>query len=321
MVLAVLTLATACELPFGLGEPSEPALERGVADSLGSAKSYEVTGYYNEAGTRWTIDLEVTRGRAEHLLLSGAQDQLEVVVIGGQAYFRGKGFLLNHLGSDPVSQNLALAAGNAWWKSPTAAPPRMPDLTDPASFRSTFLGSAVTRRTDHVTVDGLDAVRLSGQRANVYVSEAAPYRLVRLEMNPGVVIDGLGEADLRFGNYDKDFFITAPADVIDFSNLSSLPPVYTVMSVDTSGCTTTTCVVSAQLRNIGGPTGAHAPSTVTFTMTEAGSGRFIGRCSATVAPDVGYNQTTSVSCSVFPITGEQNAAVVTATVDNPGKGS
>jgi hypothetical protein len=66
-------------------------------------------------------------------------------------------------------------------------------------------------------------------------------------------------------------------------------------------------------------THAQAPSTVTFTMADAGSGQKLGSCQATVQPDVGYNATTTVSCAIgVPAT---NAAVVTATAVNPGRGS
>jgi hypothetical protein len=195
----------------------------------------------------------------------------------------------------------------------------MPDLLEGATFRSTFLGSAVNRRTDHVVIDGIDSIELSGQRADVYIAEAPPYRLVHLRLKLGVVVDGAGGADFHYGAYDRAFNIAAPADVIDFSNLSTLPPIYTVASVDTSQCGSP-CVVSAQLKNLGGTTGALAPSTITFTMTDAASGSALAQCSAQVSPDVGYNGITTVSCTMSTTSGAPNAAIVTATANNPGRG-
>lgn len=317
LALAAGGLVAACAPPFGLGEPSTVALERGAQESL-DASRYEMTGSYTEGGVRWTIDLQVARPAAEHMLLKGPQ-QLEVIMVGGQAYFRGQSFLASHLGSDPVSQNLVKAAGNAWWKGASASPPQLPQLTQGGPFRATFLGSAVTKRSDHVPVDGIDTVQLSGQRADVFISEAPPNRLVRLYTNKAV-IDGVGQADLHFFNYDKEFSIAAPSDVIDFSNFSTLPPIYTALSVDTSRCGSP-CAVSAQLKNLGGLGGAKAPSTVTFTMKDSISGQILGSCQAAVAPDVGYNSTTTVSCTISNLSGgQQNAAIVTATADNPGRG-
>jgi hypothetical protein len=237
------------------------------------------------------------------------------------AYFRGNQFLSQHMGSDPLSRNLVRVAGNAWWKGSTLGSglvPRLPDLTDGKSFRSTFLGTAVTQRTDHVSVSGLDAVELSGPRADVFVASNPPYRLLRVQLKKGVVVDGVSDADLRFINFDKDFRIAVPADVIDFSNLSTLPPIYTVVSVDTSGCGSP-CVVSALVKNLGGKREARAPSTITFTMIDAASKRTVGSCQVQVQPDVGYNATTTVSCTISRVSGQSvNAAIVSATPDNPG---
>jgi hypothetical protein len=338
---AVLIALAACDLPFGLGTPSTRALESGAEAGL-RGSSFEMTGTYTGAGvslavqvasgartsspapapvsdTTWTIDLQLSRPGAQHITVSGTNLKVEVVVVGGAAYFRGHQFLADHMGTDPLSQDLVKAAGNAWWKGSAGQVPQLKELTDGATFRATFLGSAVTQRTDHVTVDGVDAVELSGARADVFIAAQAPYSLVRVHMNEKVVIDGISDGDFKYGNFDKDFGVAAPKDVIDFSNLSTLPPIYTVVSVDTSGCLTP-CVVSALLKNLGGMTAAVAKSTVTFTMTDSVSKRVLGNCSAQVSPDIGYNATTTVTCTFANLDLQQaNAATVTATADNPGR--
>jgi hypothetical protein len=336
---AVLIALAACDVPFGLGTPSTRALEGGVEAGL-SGSSFEMTGTYTGAAvpvqvasgarttspapapasdTTWTLDLQISRPGTQHITVSGANVKVEVVVIGGAAYFRGHQFLADHMGTDPLSQDLVKAAGNAWWKGSAGQLPQMQDLTDGATFRATFLGPAVTQRTDHVTVDGVDAVELSGARADVFIAAQAPYSLLRVHMNKKVVIDAISDGDFTYSNFGKDFGIVAPTDVIDFSNLSTLPPIYTVLSVDTSGCLSP-CVVSALLKNLGGMTAALARSTVTFTMADSVSKRVLGTCSAQVSPDVGYNTTTTVSCTFANLDIQQaNAATVTATADNPGR--
>jgi len=310
----MVALVAACD-PFGL--PATRALENGVESMLTSAKSFELAGDYTAEGTRWSIDIQLTRPDSRHVTVKSSANQVEAIILGGSAYFRGQAFLAKHLGTDPLSQSIARAAGNAWWKDVATLVPSLPDLTEGAVFRTNFLGPAVTKRTDHQSVGGEDAVELSGARANVYIASASPYRLLRVHLNQGVVVDGISEADLFYTNVDHDFGITAPSDVIDFANLSTLPPIYTVVSVDTSACATP-CVVSARLRNLGGVSGASAPSTVAFAMTDPSTNKVIGTCSAAVQPDVGFNATTNVSCTISgsPV----NAAVVTATADNPGRG-
>lgn len=313
--MALLLGLAACD-PLGL--PATRALENGAAGMLTSAKSFEVAGTYVESGQSWTVDLQVARPNARHLVASSQGETVEAEVIGPDAYFRGQQFLARHLAGNPLGPSLAKAAGNSWWKDAAGLVPNLPELLDGTAFRATFLGSAASQRTDHQTVGGVDAIELSGVRADVFIASAPPYHLLRVHMKEGVVIDGISGADLKYSNVDHDFRISAPSPVIDFGNLSTLPPIYTVVSVDTSGCGSP-CVVTAKLKNLGGMTGAQAPSTINFSMSDAANGQVLGTCKATVQPDVGYNATTTVSCTIAGAA--TNAAVVTATADNPGRGA
>ncbi len=316
----VVAALSACDLPLGLDLPTTRSLESGATGTLVAADSFEITGSYSEGSNQWSIDLQLSRPGAEHVTVTTSDVKLEAITLGNDAYFRGQQFLSAHMGSDPVSRSFVKAAGNGWWKGSAGHVPQLTDLTDGNAFRSTFLGQAVTQRTDHVSVDGIDAVRLSGARGDVFITAQAPYRVLRVRLKHGVVVDGIRDADLRFVNYNSDFRISAPADVIDFSNLSTLPPIYTVVSVDTSGCGSS-CVISALLKNLGGQLHAQAPSTITFTMTDTASRQVLGSCQTQVVPDVKYNATTTVRCTIDNVAAQQsNAATVTATPDNPGRG-
>jgi hypothetical protein len=318
--LVVVASLSACDLPFGLALPTTRSLETGATGTLVAADSFEITGSYTEGNNQWSIDLQLSRPGSKHITVTTSDVKLEAIIIGNTAYFRGQQFLSAHMGSDIVSRSFVKAAGNGWWKSSAGQVPQLNDLTDGNAFKSTFLGQAVTKRTDHVSTDGIDAVELSGTRADVFITAQAPYRVLRVRLKHGVVVDGIRDADVRYVNYNNNFQISAPADVIDFSNLSTLPPIYTVISVDTSGCGSP-CVVSALLKNLGGLLHALAPSTVTFTMTDTASRQMVGSCQAQVVPDVTYNATTTVMCSIDNVTAQQsNAATVTATPDNPGRG-
>ena len=282
---------------------------------LSSSDGYELSGQYKASTKQWTIDEQFSRPNARHLVLNGEGTKLEAIVIAKDGYFRGQEFLAQRLGQSSAVPGLAQAAGSAWWKDTVSLVPTMPDFTDGTAFRATFLGSSANRRTDHQSIDGVDSVELSGTRADVFIASAPPYRLLRVRLKPGVEIDGLTDADLHYSNVGRDFGIVAPKDVIDFANLSTLPPIYTVLSVDTSACGSP-CVVSARVKNLGGTIGAKGPSSVGFIMRSATGGPPIGSCTAKIQPDVGFNSTTTVSCT---ITGQAtNAAVVTATADNPG---
>ena len=319
--IAVAALS-ACDLPFGLGQPTTRALEDGAVASLDASQSFRLTGSYTDEvlSERVALDMEFVRPNTEHILVTGTRTKVEAIVLGATAYFRGNEFLSQHTGTDQLSRNLVKVAGNAWWRGygSTATTLRVPDLTAGSTFRTTFLGTAITQRTDHALVDGLAAVELSGPRADVYIATNPPYRVLRVRIRNGVTIDGITDADLHFSDFDRDFRIGPPADVIDFSNLSTLPPLYTVVSVDATGCASP-CSVSALLKNLGGLSLAQAPSSVTFTMTDPATGKVVGSCQAQVKPDVGYNSTTTVGCTIAGASGGQvNAALVTAVADNPG---
>jgi hypothetical protein len=314
-VLAVaLVLGIAGCDPFGL--PSTRALENGAAAALTSASSLEMAGTYTAGGVTWAVDLQIARPNSEHVVVGNGADSVEAILIDHAAYFRGAKFLATHV-TDPHSQQLIKAAGNSWWQGIAVDVPQLPDLTAGDAFRTAFLGPAVAARTDHTDVGGVDAVELSGSRADVYIASAPPYPLLRIHIKEGVTVDGITKADLVYSHLNADFGIAAPSSVIDFSNLSTLPPIYTVESVDTSQCSSN-CVVSATVRNLGGAVGAASPSTVTFTMADAVSKKALGTCTATVQPDVGFNQTATVSCTISAAA--TNAAVVTATATNPGRG-
>jgi hypothetical protein len=310
----------ACSDPLAVASlPPTRALESGAADALTTARSFEISGEYTEGSDRWSIDVQIVPPATEHAVLVGPTVKLETIVVGGSAYYRGEQFLIQHTESDPNTQSLVRAAGNAWWKATTAGLVSLPDFTDGASFRTTFLGPLASRRIDNVAVDGQPAVDLAGVRGDVYIAAHPPYQPLRVHLNQRVSVDGLGEADLRFTNFNKEFGISAPRDVIDFSNLSTLPPIYFVVSIDTSGCGSP-CVLAAQLKNVGGQAGAKSSSAVTFTVTDAASGRQVGSCTVVITPDVGYNATTSAGCTIGSLNGQNlNAAIVSATVDNPGR--
>jgi hypothetical protein len=316
----VIAAATACDLPFGLGLPTTRSVESGAVSTLDAAKSLDITGAYSDSGQTWMLDVQLVRPDVEHAIVDGPPGKLEAVVLGKEGYFRGQQFLSQHMGGDAISRDLVKAAGNGWWKGSTENAPKLPDFTTGSAFQAAFLGSAITQRADNVEIDGVSTVELDGPRAQVFVEATAPYQLVRVHLRKGVTVDGLREADLRYTNFDRDFGIAAPKDVIDFSNLSTLPPIYTVVSVDTSRCGSP-CVVSALLKNLGATQGAVAPSTVTFKMADTASGNVIGSCKVEVKPDVGYNGTTTVSCTIAVNTSQPvTAATVTATPENPGRG-
>jgi hypothetical protein len=137
-------------------------------------------------------------------------------------------------------------------------------------------------------------------------------------MHPGAIAGGISNADFTYSDYGRNFAIAPPSGALDFADQSTLPPIYTVVVVDTSACGSP-CVVAASLKNLGGKTGSRGPSVVTFTMTDPQTNGVLGVCKVPVQPDVGHSATTTVSCTIGGVNGaDHNAAMVTAAVDNSG---
>src|SRR5712692_1679219 len=90
---ACLLALTTCDPTLGLGLPGERALEEGAVATLGKATSFEIVGSYGDARGRWIIDLQVVRPNTEHIVLTGPDQKIEAIVLGGRGYFRGPQFL------------------------------------------------------------------------------------------------------------------------------------------------------------------------------------------------------------------------------------
>ena len=55
-------------------------------------------------------------------------------------------------------------------------------------------------------------------------------------------------------------------------------------------------------------------------MTDIATKAIVGTCQAPVVPDVGYNTTKTVTCTITASSGQQtNTALVTAVPTNPGR--
>jgi hypothetical protein len=75
------------------------------------------------------------------------------------------------------------------------------------------------------------------------------------------------------------------------------------------------------VKNLGGMVGAKAPSVITFTMSDTASRQTVGTCQAKVVPNVPYNATATVTCTIDTALAQlSNAASVVATPNNPGSG-
>jgi len=300
---AAALMIAACGLPFGLGKPSTSQLENGAADNMAKAKSFEAQGTFSESGTNYKFDTRYVAPSTEDIQVTQGNISYELLQMDGKVYFKGSDYLASILGSDPNAQQLVKGVGTRWYTTKNATPIDLSAITDANKVKANFLNTIATKRTDDVIFSGLDTAELTLVDGIVNITEDSPYRLVRLRSIKGQSLNGVTGFDMTFSNYGKDFGIQAPTDVFDFDDPTTWPPLYKVDSVAQKAIPGTTscddpCVLSAVIENVGGLKGASAPSTITFTLSNASDNSSLGTCQVKIQPDKPHAQQFTVSCSI-----------------------
>ena len=297
-------------------------LVNGAADSFAKATQLRVTGSATEDGDTPALDVQFTPPSTDHVtLIQNGNINVGSVGINGKYFYRA-GLHRPFCWDGASDQQLARAVGDRWFTSSSAVPFDVGAFTDASKVKDNFLTTSSLKRTDNVSTNGVMTAELTAGDYILNITEASPYRLVLLRTAPGKTVQKLSDAKLAYSNYNKDFAIQTPTDVVDKDNHATWPPMYTRVSIEHSGCNDP-CTLSAVYRNDGGTTGASAPSTINFTLTSKADGSALGSCKATIQPDVANGQTVTEKCSISSsawtafnnVNG--NVYIYNAVVDNP----
>lgn len=294
---AAALLMAACSLPFGIGRPSTSQLENGAADNLANAKSFEVKGTFTASQTHYTFDTKYVRPSTEDTQISEGSVSYEVMQIGGKVYVKGSAYLTNALTSADAKQ-IINAVGDRWFTTSTAQPVDLSPITDANKVKSNFLTTISDKRNDDVSVDGQNTAELTLSDAILNITESTPYRLVRLRSAGGKSVNGVGDFDMKFSNWDQEFGLQTPTNVFDLDDPTTWPPYYQQVGNPNNSACNDPCVLSQVMQNAGGLNGASAPSTVTFTLKAQDQTTVLGSCKVTIQPDHPHGQQFTVSCSI-----------------------
>jgi hypothetical protein len=290
-------LAAACNLPFLVPSlASTTQLINGASDSFGKASGFELTGIFQDTTSSYTMDVQYTAPATAHIAMTLNGLQVEVIQTDGRVYYRGQDFAASQVGSNAGAQKVVRAIGDRWFTTKSATPLDMSGFTDASKVKANFLQNFTVARKDNVSSSGLMTAELSADNYILNITEASPHRLVYLRTPPGKSVDNFTNLKFAITNYDKNFGTAAPTNVFDVDDQSTWPPLYTVVSVENSGCSDP-CMLSAVLRNDGGLTGASAPSTVTFSLLDSGNNS-LGSCKVTISPDIANGKQVTESCSI-----------------------
>ena len=319
VVVSAGLLAAGCGLPFGGPTlPTTAELINGAADGFGKATGLEVQGSFTQGTDNYTIDMQITPPSNAHITMTQNSLQIEANQVNGKVYYRGKAFVASVLGTSSSGQQIAKAVGGRWFTSRGATPIDVSGFTDASKVKANFLNTLTVKRKDNVTVNGVNTAELTADDYVLNISEASPHRLVYLTTVAGKSVQQLTNAKLGFSNYNKDFALQTPTNVFDVDDKTTWPPEYFRVSISNSKCSDP-CILSAVFQNDGGLTGATAPSTVTFTLTNKADNSLIGSCKVTIQPDVANGQKVTESCSISNAawTNFSGTYVYNAVVDNP----
>jgi hypothetical protein len=298
LLMAAGLVAAGCGLPFGgKSLPSTSDLVNGAADGFAKAKGLEINGTFVQNSFNYTIDMQISPPSDAHLTMTQNSLQIESEQVSGKVFYRGRDFVASVLGTSAANQQIAKAVGDRWFTSKSAAPIDLSGLSDPTKVKANFLSTVSVKRKDNVSSSGVNTAELTGDDYILNITEATPYRLVFLRTAPGKTVQEMTQANLTFSNYDKDFAIVAPTNVFDVDDHSTWPPMYVYSSINNSKCDDP-CILSADFQNSGGMTGASAPSTATFSLTNKADGSDLGSCKGTIQPDVANGSKVTVSCSI-----------------------
>jgi hypothetical protein len=312
-------LATACGLPFGGASlPSTSQLINGAADSFVKASGLEVSGNFTQGTDTYSLDMQITPPTTAHITMTQNNLQIEAIQVGGRVFYHGKDFVASVEGPSDSGQAIAKAVGDRWFTSKDATPVDVSAFTDASKIKANFFNTLTVKRKDNVSVQHVNTAELSAESYILNITEASPFRLVELRSAAGKTVADLSNADLAFSNYDKDFAIQPPTNVFDVDDRSTWPPLYERVSISNAKCDDP-CVMSAVYQNNGGPTGASAPSVITFTISRKADGSVLGSCKVTIQPDVANNGRVTASCSITSAawTSFTGTYLYDSSVDNP----
>jgi len=203
------------------GEASKSASQvlSDAVKAADGASSLHMTGSVNSNGKQIGIDLSVAKnkGAKGSLTLGGADVQL--VVVGTNGYLKAGSAFWNQFAGSQGAMIVQLLAGR-WLKFPVnnaQFQPLVAFSSPKALFDQLKSGVDSTLKNNGAkTYKGQSVVALDdgAQNGTLYVSATGtPYPVA-------LVKSGSGGGTITFGDWSQPVSLTAPSDVLDFSNLT-----------------------------------------------------------------------------------------------------
>lgn len=266
--------------------------------NLSSAVAVHYEGsFVSDTGEKVRLDLTVSSGGDSQGSLARGGRRVELVATGSDTYLRGRDYWAT------ADARMAKVYGDSWVRgSPASLGVDVASALAPSSLaralRSEFgdeRSLQELRKAGSSVIRGSAAVRLSGRRAEFYVTSTEPFRLVRL-VSPSGLETASGDRDFAFDlAYPAGFQAAQPSPFIDPADPRTLPARYTREGLEFGRCGDASgCEVKFSVRNRGGQPVGQSTASVNVSST---AGADLGACSVNL-PAIAYNETAQLSCRV-----------------------
>ena len=294
-----LLLAVACGTVVQVAEKltDTKTLVADAQQGIESATSYHMVISYQQ-GTQIDVkaDLHIKLPADVVGTVSENGNTVNVLETGGAMYVQSKDFVSEYGGS-----YAGTLVGERWvLVTSDLLRTTVLDMTKLTALPSYFLNLEVgDKRVDHVAAATESTAELESTWGNLYISELAPHRLVKMEAANGfVATDGFTNVTFELLEYGDPVDVQKPADVADLTNPATLPPEYELDGTPSvPPCSYSSCKMTGKVVNKGGAYAPLAPSTFTFTVYTSPAQRPIDHCTGKIATHP-HGATATISCTI-----------------------
>jgi hypothetical protein len=181
-----------------------------------SASSVHVSGSIVSAGSPFTLDLELVKGKGGRGQISEGGLSFNLILLDGTAYISGSPAFYSHFGGPAAAQLLE----GKWLKAPASSGTfsSLGSLTDLNQLLSTALSDhGALAKGPTTTIDGQQALSVTdtSHGGTLYVATTGkPYPIE-------ISKSGATGGKISFGSWNAPVTLAAPKDAIDLSALES----------------------------------------------------------------------------------------------------
>jgi len=200
----------------GIASKTPTEILSAATAAANSASSVHVSGSIVSAGSPFTLDLELVKGKGGRGQISEGGLSFNVILLDGTAYISGSPAFYSHFGGPAAAQLLE----GKWLKAPASSGTfsSLGSLTDPNQLLNTALSDhGALAKGPTTTIDGQQVLSVTdaSHGGTLYVATTGkPYPIE-------ISKSGKTGGKISFGSWNAPVTLAAPKNAIDLSQLES----------------------------------------------------------------------------------------------------